>query len=315
MKLSQISNADRHLFSALLLSFVLMLASAPLDSTFGQGKVLDLKFHRQNTQVWCWAASIAMVVEYLKGTPIEDCEVLSLYDRQFNGPGMCCQGDRRCQRGSMPGEIAPILGNIFDVHGRVLERGLSWNEVVANIDDDKPIIAWVWNSPTSAHVVVIVGYARPNTLVVFDPMAGRLNLPFDRGATNWGPQHNWNISWIFTTNKVGGDGGGGSTPRVERRIECQHRVACAHTMPCGHRMACPHRIPCQHPIYGPYGVVPAHPFDTLHPFDTAHQFDTQHQFDTLHPFDVVTSLRAPTLFDPSNPESSVDSDLSFVLGL
>jgi hypothetical protein len=314
MKLPQISKAGRHSLPALLLSLVLFIASAPSNTTFGQSKVLDIKFHRQNTQVWCWAASIAMVVEYLKGTPIEDCEVLSLYDRQFNGPGMCCQGDRRCQRGSMPGEIAPILGNIFDVHGRVVERGLSWNEVVSNINDDKPVIAWVWNSPTSAHVVVIVGYAQPNTLVVFDPMAGRLNLPFDRWATNWGPSHNWNISWIFTTDKAGG-GGGGSTGRVERRIECQHQVACVHTMACGHRMPCAHRIQCQHPIYGPYGVVPAHPFDTIHPFDTAHPFDTQHPFDRPHQFDVVSSLRVPMLLDPSNHAQVVDDDMQRIFGL
>lgn len=282
-------NKGRKIAVKSFIFFVSLLLLQPFPISGQAGKRLAMRYHRQHTQVWCWAASIAMVVEYLKGGRIEDCEVLSLYDRRFGGPGRCCEGDPRCQRGSMPGEIGPILGNIFDVHGRILDRGLTWSEIVSNIDDDKPIIAWVWNSPTSAHVVVIVGYRQPRVILIFDPLTGPKEVSFDGFAANWGPGHNWNISWIFSSGRSGRTS---ETPiprpgPARRQVECQHRIACGHRVACGHRQECVHRIQCQHPIWTPYGLRPAHPYDTVHPYDVMHPYDTLHPYDTEHPFDYV----------------------------
>lgn len=277
MKLNYFDGGARSNFrrtATLLLALSCFLQLAPLTpgAAMGRGeKLLNLRYHRQHTQVWCWAASIAMVVEYIKGERIEDCEVLSLYDRQFGGPGRCCQGDTRCVRGSMPGEIGPILGNIFGVRGQVLNRGLSWQEVVANIDNDRPIIAWVWNSPTSAHVVVIVGYRDPGIIMIFDPLTGPKELPHNAFATNWGPSHNWNISWVFSSgpNRTPGGGRGGG-PQWRTVIDpCTHRAHPAGDVgPCGHGVLHPAGdvYPCGHVCYDTYGrPYPCHPAGDLFP--------------------------------------------------
>lgn len=239
-----------------------------------EGRTLSVRFHSQHTMVWCWAASIAMVVEYLDGKRIEDCEVLSLYDRSLGGPGRCCAADPRCMRGSRPNEIGPILGNIFGVHGVELPRSLTWREIVDNIDAGKPIIAWVWNSPQSAHVIVISGYAsNPRTLTVLDPLRGSLMVPFDGFAANWGPSHNWNISWIFdrgvATNST-------STTQPRQPSKVRRTTACTHAAhPAGHVMPCTHgtqhvadAYACQHPCPGPFGPVPCHPYG--HPGPCVH---------------------------------------------
>jgi predicted double-glycine peptidase len=249
-------------------SFIaLLLVLLALAETSSAGE-LDVPFHRQNTQMWCWAASIAMVSEYFTGRPIEDCEVLSLYDRALQGPGTCCMGDSRCMRGSMPNEIGPILTNIFGLRVQTLSRGLSWQELVSNIDNGKPVIAWVWNSPSSAHVMVLVGYDEYGSVIVLDPMAGRKSYPFSGFAANWGPAHDWNISWVF---------GGASAQR-----NCSTVVdACSHPMHSYDATACVHGT--QHPYdsgqcghlcgYDYWGrPVPCHSYDTypcshpMHPY-------------------------------------------------
>jgi hypothetical protein len=229
-------------------------------------RTLPVRLHRQHTLVWCWAASIAMVVEYLTGNPIEDCEVLSRYDAALGGPGTCCVGDNRCMRGGMPGEIAPIIRNLYGVQVSALERALSWSEIVGEIDNSRPVIAWVWNSPTSAHVVVIVGYEDSGQLIVDDPLRGQLALPYSGFATNWGPSHLWNLSWRFQ-----GTGSGPSTEQWTTIVEpCTHP---AH--PAGDRMACVHgtmhaydTTACMHVCYMYGRAVPCHPYDTwpcVHP--------------------------------------------------
>jgi hypothetical protein len=143
--------------------------------------------------------------------------------------------------------------------------------VVSNINDDKPVIAWIWNSPTSAHVVVIVGYRDPRTMLVFDPLRGPVEVAYDSFAANWGPQHNWNITWVFSSNRAESD----SSQQWRTITEpCTHpahpqgdHFVCAHGPmhpngdigPCGHvchdqfgRTFPCHQgdiYPCAHPIH------------------------------------------------------------------
>lgn len=241
---------------ALCAAFALLVAGHALA-----GNTLNVRFHRQNTMVWCWAASIAMVAEYMTGRSIEDCEVLSRYDAALGGRGACCQGDPRCVRGSRPDEIGPILSNIFGLRGSVLQRSLAWSEIVANIDSGRPVIAWVWNSMSSAHVVVISGYDDYGNVIVLDPLRGPLTVPYRGFATNWGPSHNWNISWVFTSSGGGGSASGDDCRTVMRA--CTHQ---AH--PEGHWNACVHPMhqadpyPCSHVCgYDYYGrPMPCHPY-------------------------------------------------------
>jgi len=200
----------RPLIALLLLVTVVATLAIPSGSagkpkTVGL-KTLDIELRRQNTPVWCWAATIAMVVQYLKNRNLEDCEVLSIYDRALGGRGLCCQGARECLRTGQTSEMGAILGRIFDVHGRYIPRALSFDEVVANIDADKPMIAGLQKGP-SGHVVVIAGYdTSDNTIKVLDPMHGEHWVPYNVLIANW-QLGIWNLSFEFTTDRdTGGSG-------------------------------------------------------------------------------------------------------------
>lgn len=167
-------------------AFLIIIAVTIIGGEFtANATVLDIRPHRQNTLVWCWGASAAMVVEYMTGQKIEDCEVLSDYDRQLGGIGNCCGGNSSCLRGAIPGEIENILGQIYDIDSLPQPNPITYDEIVNQIDNGKPIIIWLWRSPVSAHVVVIAGYSNPNTVVIIDPMSGRRNVPYSVLLANW----------------------------------------------------------------------------------------------------------------------------------
>lgn len=180
---------------------------APLKSYCNE---LDISFHRQNTMVWCWAATIAMVVEYATGDSIEDCEVLNKYDMSLGGPGACCYGDNRCVRTGQTSEMAHILGNLFSVHGRYIPRPPSFDEIKRSIDNDHPLIATLQNPMGSGHVVVVSGYRNPNQVIVLDPMNGRHVVGYQTLISNF-QYGNWTGSFLITPENSN-SGGGTSLP-------------------------------------------------------------------------------------------------------
>jgi len=153
-----------------------------------------MRLHYQHTPDWCWAACIAMVVEYVNRTRLEDCEVLSLYDRSLGGPGACCEGDRSCVRTGWPGETGRVLQKVFGIAANELDTPLSFDEVKADIDKGQPMIAYMWKTPTNAHAVVISGYRAPDTLMVLDPTNGAHTFPYSVLRSN--PRYG---EWTQTT--------------------------------------------------------------------------------------------------------------------
>jgi len=273
--------ARRILFKfSLLLSLVLVLASniapaLPAGAAPVASKSLDVKFHRQNTVVWCWAATIAMVVEYLKDEDLEDCEVLSKYDRALGGRGLCCEGASECMRAGQSEEMAGILGRLFDIHGRYVPRPLSFGDVVTLIDDEKPIIAGL-QKPSSGHVVVISGYnTSDGTVKVMDPMYGIHWVPYQRLVGSW-EMGVWNLSFVFTTDHEGSDDSDERRTPTQPENRPQYRTiteACNHPAhPRGDVSACSHGPahprgdiwPCQHPCSYYGRAVPCHPNGDLY---------------------------------------------------
>ena len=149
-----------------------------------EGKELQITFHRQNTSVWCWAATIAMVVEYTKGTPIEDCQVLSLYDASLGGFGLCCQFPQGCIRGGQLWEMAYIMESLFGVVGEYWPSYLSFSQIQQNINNGYPMIASL-STGYSGHVVVLSGYASPDIVIVLDPIYGRYKVNYSTLLQNW----------------------------------------------------------------------------------------------------------------------------------
>ena len=145
---------------------------------------LDVTFRRQHTQVWCWAATIAMVGAYVTGRGAEDCEVLSGYDRLLGGPGSCCQFPQRCARTGSSQEMKTILSRIFGLSGSHYSRALTYAELRREIDGNRPFIAAIRNG-FSGHVVVVSGYEAPDRVILLDPMSGRHVVPYGQVRQNF----------------------------------------------------------------------------------------------------------------------------------
>jgi hypothetical protein len=96
----------------------------------------------------------------------------------------------------MPNEIRPILEELYGIEVQEVHRGLRWDEIVRTIDAGRPMIAWVWNGPMSAHVVVIAGYRANGSLVILDPLRGRYDVPYGMFGTP-GMGQLWNLTWVI----------------------------------------------------------------------------------------------------------------------
>lgn len=207
-------NTNLSSFATFLLAAMCLSAIGAAPAVAQDAKTLGVPHKEQNTLVWCWGASIAMVAEYYTGAPTKDCEALSLYDRSGGGAGLCCISPRLCHRGAYPQEIEFILKRVYRIP-TTTQGKLSWTTVRAQIDRGHPVIAWFWNGPMSAHVVVIVGYdERGRTLVIHDPLyADPVHVSYDQFASDYGPVHNWSTSWTFENasapgpHRGTGDGG------------------------------------------------------------------------------------------------------------
>ena len=175
------------------------------DSPYKPGEILDVKPHVQHTSVWCWLAITGMISEYITGRRLEDCEVIEAYDRFYHRPGGCCPVARRCLRTGEPGEVEKVLANVFNIHGLSLNRPLSFNEIAASIDAQRPLIAWLWNSATTAHGVVVVGYQSPETVIILDPMLGKLQRVAYRTLLHDNGRDWLQTILIFTARQGGGD--------------------------------------------------------------------------------------------------------------
>jgi len=148
---------------------------------------LPVRFHRQASPVWCWAAVSAMVVSYIQKLDLEDCQVLAEYDMRLGGAGLCCAGAAQCQRGGLGlEEVGTLLGQVFNVHGQYDYQPLDFDGVVAEIDGGRPILAMLAQPGSQAsHVVLISGYQGTGTLIVLDPLNGRYSVSYSVLLHNW----------------------------------------------------------------------------------------------------------------------------------
>ena len=176
-----------------------LLVMALLGSV-AQARELQIRFHRQHTQVWCWAATIAMVLEYVKGTSLEDCQVLSVYDRSLNGPGICCQQPFRCNRTGSTAEMGHIMQNLFGMQGVYLRRALTMAEIKTQIDNRRPIIAG-FHHARGGHVVVVSGYGPGDKIIVLDPLFGKYQVPYQTILRN-GRTGVWAETFVIQPGKT-----------------------------------------------------------------------------------------------------------------
>jgi len=168
-----------HYFSRLLVSVALLISVASVSVA----QSLESKFHVidqmafyettsiQETDLWCWAASIQMVLN-TQGVEWTQKDIVK-----------ATKGSIRFETAT-ENEITYFLnGWGFDYDGEPWEssathyRGpMPFEDLIEEIDNDRPVIATYKTGPTSGHAVVIyavlVSRGRVHSIYLFDPLSG-----------------------------------------------------------------------------------------------------------------------------------------------
>jgi hypothetical protein len=157
----------------------------------------ELRNQDQKTDFWCWAASAHTVIEYLKQQPIEQCDIVSAalrknLDAELENPPPlgsedpvpnCCMATGKLEKPDPPLSTRKAINACwqnawpeavfetteFKMNYKIFEydwenpgpQGLGWDQIVAEICADRPMISTVQYDPGKGgggHAVVIGGY-------------------------------------------------------------------------------------------------------------------------------------------------------------
>ncbi|MBL6988838.1 MAG: C39 family peptidase [Bacteriovoracaceae bacterium] len=153
---------------------------------------LDIELQMQRTSVWCWAAVVAMIVNYKQDKTYRDCQVLDkFFTSKWERESGCCQRNRRCVVPGSDDDMSEMMG-MYDLESKWVAGPLTFEQVVEEIDNDNPIVVGLKDANRNmGHVVVLSGYQTPNRLVILDPQAGRIEASFEQvrgdfGRLKWG---------------------------------------------------------------------------------------------------------------------------------
>ncbi len=165
----------------------------PVDNVHRR-QLLSLPLVRQQTEVWCWAATSEMVFRYY-GRGSVQCEILSAWLT-----ANCCLSPPHpyCRQGAPSLQV--IQQTLF-AFGRLTSslRGgpLSLNEIRNEIDLGRPIIA-AYRGAFSGHVVVVYGYDSSGNIYIHDPYYGTFIVPY--AATFY--YNNGQLVWYDTIYEI-----------------------------------------------------------------------------------------------------------------
>jgi len=140
-----------------------------------------------------------MMVEYYQDFGLNDCLVLTEESIRKGERGMCCAYPDDCRRMAELDEMTEVMSRIYGVHGALVHRPLPMAEIRKEIDDGRPFIAAL-DRPDGGHIVVVTGYDEPDRVVVLDPQAGRLVLPYETMLDAEKPGR-WMHSFVFTSRR------------------------------------------------------------------------------------------------------------------
>ncbi len=199
---------------ALLFLFLIILS----DNVKGQGSRHSLETiefgrlenfkHVPQTQTnWCWAATLAEVINTRKGTDLGDCEIVSEY---FSNN--CCSRLSRCNLQNSLLEFYKIVepyGLTTEIYYRV-----DWETITNELRNSRPIIIRVESALGQGHFIVIAGFDHSvyrdkgnirKSLILSDPMYGYFKGDSDLmgyGAT-WndliqGNLLDYKVNWTHT---------------------------------------------------------------------------------------------------------------------
>ena len=134
------------------LAFATMLAEWCKPTEIGSQQVI---LRPQETNLWCWAASSQMIMEFL-GVSVDQCDEAN---KRF-GHTDCCNHPtpNDCVNGGWPE---------FDKYGFTFDRtsktALSWEQVKNQIYCAKKPFAFSWHhNKGGGHMMVVIGYVTVN---------------------------------------------------------------------------------------------------------------------------------------------------------
>jgi hypothetical protein len=180
-------------------------------------KILPLRHHSQSTDVWCWAASIAMVAEFLGKKPVSDCFVASRLDKTNGGEAHCCTADGepdtpRCVRPGKSQDMMETMKWYFQLTPTLIHHALKWDEVKGSIDSGYPMIAGLYLGGRMGHAVVISGYAEPGYLIINDPAGDAMDGVLVANYSALLRKRMWVSTWYLRQDETAGYLSGGGKP-------------------------------------------------------------------------------------------------------
>jgi len=138
-------------FSFIPLIFILVRAVSGQSCTPPTAYALNVPLRAQETDVWCWAASEQMVMEFL-GTPAPQCEQADKYLSVSN----CCKKP-------IPGECVTTGWPVFSLYNFAYDEtnntALTFDQLKEQIFCKKKPVAYSWHwYGGGGHVMVARGY-------------------------------------------------------------------------------------------------------------------------------------------------------------
>lgn len=164
---------------------LLLVFHGPIDKLNAQGSLKSLKTvefariadfrHIPQTQSnWCWAATLAEVINATRGTDLIDCDVASQY---FSQP--CCRYPYSCNSQNSLFEFYDIVRR-YNLNTKIHYR-ISWETLTEELKNSRPVLIRIESPLGQGHFVTIMGYDYSiyqdtgnirRSIILSDPMYG-----------------------------------------------------------------------------------------------------------------------------------------------
>jgi len=153
--------------------------------------VLNIDNRAQQTEVWCWAATIEITANYY-GIAAQQCATLATWTG-FD----CCNGYYSyCVRAGSNYEIQESL-RLLGLNSTFAYGPLNWSQITTEINAGRPMIMF-YSDSFSGHVVVLFGYDETTKKVyIHDPYFGTFEVNFGTTFT-----YNESKAWTNTLYNI-----------------------------------------------------------------------------------------------------------------
>lgn len=173
-------------FISILIVCALSLGTSNMNAYAAESKNLSVPIIMQGNNPWCWAASIASIVNYTTGSNLSAQNVVNAVGGTND-------------HGSIQ-NICKGYAN-YGFSCELKTRTLSYQEVKDSINAGKPIQALFINNSNEGHSVVISGYTDTGYgkyYSIMEPGAGTYNMISENNGSPYITYNNETFYWVYT---------------------------------------------------------------------------------------------------------------------